>query len=157
MVRRFIASFPRTQSALIRIAALGVLLLIGSFVGYRLGWFNYRDTVQHLNRIRQSNSVWVFAISFIGVYALLTSVGLPGLPFTVAAGALFGTFLGSALTWSGAMLGAIVGYTVARTIGHDIVARWLQRFERANAAVGQASTFPGLLRLRLLPIIPIGT
>jgi uncharacterized membrane protein YdjX (TVP38/TMEM64 family) len=148
---------PRTQAALIRIAGLAVLLVIGSFIGYRLGWFDYRHTVQHLDRIRRSHSTWVFALTFIVVYALGTSVGFPGLPFTVAAGALFGTLLGSTLSWIGAMAGAMTGYTLARTIGHDVVARWLQRYERASAAVGQANTFHGLLRLRLIPVIPLGT
>jgi uncharacterized membrane protein YdjX (TVP38/TMEM64 family) len=159
MVRRFtgIRNPPRTQAAIIRIAALAVLLLVGSYVGYRLGWFNYRHTVQHLDRIRRSHSVWVFGLVFTIVYALGTSVGFPGLPFTVAAGALFGTLLGSALSWAGAMLGAMVGYTVARTIGHDVVARWLTRYERANTAVTQANTFHGMLRLRLIPVIPLGT
>ena len=159
MVRRFtgITNAPRTQAAVIRIAALAVLLLIGSYVGYRLGWFNYRHTVQHLDRIRRSHSVWLFGLVFIVVYALGTSVGFPGLPFTVAAGALFGTLFGSALSWIGAMVGAMVGYTVARTIGHDVVARWLQRYTRANAAVSQAHSFHGLLRLRLIPVIPLGT
>ena len=159
MVRRLdrFNNTPRTQAAVIRIAGLAVLLLVGSYVGYRLGWFDYRHTVQHLDQIRRSHSVWVFAIAFIGVYAIGTSVGFPGLPFTVAAGAIFGTLLGSALSWAGAMVGAMIGYTVARTIGHNVVARWLQRYERANAAVGQASTFHGLLRLRLIPVIPLGT
>lgn len=159
MVRRFtgISDPPRTQSAVIRIAGLAVLLLLGSYVGYRLGWFDYRHTVQHLARIRRSQSVWVFGIAFVGIYALGTSLGFPGLPFTVAAGALFGTLLGSALSWVGAMIGAMIGYTVSRTIGHKVVARWLQRYERANTAVGQASSFHGLLRLRLIPVIPIGT
>src|SRR5678815_5971480 len=72
MVRRFtgIADPPRTQAAVIRIAGLAVLLLVGSYIGYRLGWFNYRHTVQHLDRIRQSHSVWAFAIVFVVVYAL---------------------------------------------------------------------------------------
>lgn len=159
MVRRFsgIANAPRTQAAVIRIAGLAVLLLVGSFIGYRLGWFDYRHTVQHLDRIRRSHSVWVFGIAFIGVYALGTSVGFPGLPFTVAAGAIFGTLLGSTLSWLGAMTGSMIGYVVARTIGHNVVARWLQRYERANTAVGQASSFHGLLRLRLIPVIPLGT
>ena len=159
MVRRFtgITDPPRTQAAVIRIAGLAVLLLVGSYIGYRLGWFDYRHTVQHLDRIRRSHSIWAFAVAFVIVYALGTSVGFPGLPFTVAAGALFGTLFGSALSWVGAMIGAMIGYTIARTIGHDIVARWLQRYERASAAVGQANSFHGLLRLRLLPIIPLGT
>ncbi len=159
MVQRVapITNAPRARAALVRIAGLAVLLLVGSYIGYRLGWFNYRHTVEHLDRIRRSHSIWFFAITFVGVYALGTSVGFPGLPFTVAAGAIFGTLLGSALSWTGAMLGAVIGYVIARTIGHNVVAHWLQRYRRASAAVGQASSFHGLLRLRLIPVIPLGT
>src|SRR5262245_52295929 len=148
MVRRFtgIADTPRTQSAVIRIAGLAVLLLLAAFIGFRLGWFDYRHTVQHLDRIRRTHSVLGFGIAFVATYALVTSVGFPGLPFTVAAGAMFGTLLGSTLSWIGAMIGAMIGYTLARTIGHNIVARWLKRYERASAAITQANSFPGLLR-----------
>ena len=92
----------------------------------------------------------------MAIYAIGTTFGLPGLPFTVAAGAVFGTLLGSVLSWIGAMLGAIAGYFLARTVGRNVVARWLKRFRRVDAAVAQARDFAGMLRLRLIPVFPIG-
>src|SRR5207342_610567 len=70
---------------------------------------------------------------------------------------LFGTLLGSILSWLGAMIGAVIGYWVARTIEHDVITRWLKRFRRADSAVAQARHFSGMLRLRLIPVLPLGT
>jgi uncharacterized membrane protein YdjX (TVP38/TMEM64 family) len=84
------------------------------------------------------------------------AVGFPGLPFVVAAGGLFGTQLGSALGWAASMLGAVAGYWIARTIGHDVVLRWVSRFPRVNAAISEGRDFAGMLRLRLIPVLPIG-
>ena len=148
---------PSTNAVLIRVGALALILAVASFVAYRLGWFDYRHTLEHVARLRKSHSFAGFVIGFVFIYALGTSVGIPGMPFTVAAGALFGTLLGSALSWAGAMAGAAIGYWVARTIGHDVVVRWLKRYKRADAAVADARNFGGMLRLRLLPVIPLGT
>ena len=148
---------PSTNAVLIRVGALALILLLASFAAYRFGWFDYRHTLEHVARLRKSHSFAGFVIGFVIIYAVGTSVGVPGMPFTVAAGVLFGTLLGSALSWAGAMLGAAIGYWVARTIGHDVVVRWLKRYKRADAAVADARNFGGMLRIRLLPVIPLGT
>ncbi len=145
------------RSALVRIGGLGLILAVASFVAYRFGWFDYRHALEHVERVRRSHSFAAFAIGFIVVYGLGTSVGLPGLPFTVAAGALFGTMLGAALSWAGAMAGATLGYWIARKIAHDQVLRWAQRFPRVSAAVEGARDFAGMFRLRLIPVLPLGT
>lgn len=148
---------PSTHTVLIRVGGLALILLIASFVGYRLGWFDFRHTLEHLERLRSTHGVVAFLIAFIAAFAVGTSVGFPGLPFMVVAGALFGTFLGSVVAWAGAMLGAMGGYWVAQTIGHDLVLRWLSRFRRAEVAVRDAQHFTGMLRLRLIPMLPLGT
>jgi len=152
-----IRTVPSTRSALFRVGGLILILAIASLVGYELGWFDYRHTLEHVQRIRKSHSLFAFAVGFVIVYGLGTSVGVPGLPFTVAAGAIFGMLLGSVLAWVGALIGATNGYFVARTIGHDVVLRWLKRFARIDAAVAQSRDFAGMLRLRLIPVIPLGT
>jgi uncharacterized membrane protein YdjX (TVP38/TMEM64 family) len=55
------------------------------------------------------------------------------------------------------MFGAVIGYWIARTIEHDVITRWLKRFRRADSAVAQARHFKGMLRLRLIPVLPLGT
>lgn len=141
---------------MIRIGGLVVILVAAAIVGHRFGWFDYRHTLDHVDRLRREHSLGWFAIAFVFVFGIGSSVGLPGLPFIVAAGALFGMLLGSVLAWLGAMLGAMIGYWIARTIGHDIVTRWLKRFRRVDRAVEQARDFGGMLRLRLMPVLPLG-
>jgi uncharacterized membrane protein YdjX (TVP38/TMEM64 family) len=147
---------PSTRAAMVSIACLLLVLVVASLIGYRLGWFDYRHAFEHITRLRQSHSFLVFIVGFVLIYAVGTSLGMPGLPFTVAAGAVFGTLLGTALSWVGAMIGACSGYLLARTIGHNVVARWLKRYKRVDGAVAQARDFMGLLRLRLIPVFPIG-
>ena len=146
-----------TKQALIRIGVLVAILIGAAIAGHAFGWFDYKHTLEHLNRLRRGHSVAEFMTGFIVVYALGTSVGVPGMPFTVAAGVLFGTLLGSSISWVAAMIGAIAGYWLARTIAHDVVLRWIRRFKRVDVAVEDSRDFDGMLRLRLLPVIPLGT
>jgi uncharacterized membrane protein YdjX (TVP38/TMEM64 family) len=37
------------------------------------------------------------------------------------------------------------------------VLRWLKRFKHVDAAVEQARDFAGMFRLRLIPVLPLGT
>src|SRR4051812_22331393 len=94
---RSIRTAPKTGAALMRIGSLAAILLAAAFTGYKLGWFDYHHTLQHVERLRRSHSFATFAVGFVIVYGIGTSVGVPGLPFTVAAGVLFGTLLGSVL------------------------------------------------------------
>ncbi len=148
---------PRTKSALIRIGGLVLVLAIASFVGYRLGWFDYRHAVEHIQRVRRAHSFLAFAVGFVLIFGVGASIGFPALPFTVAAGVIFGTMLGTALAWVGALVGATSGYWIARTVGRNVVLRWLRRFKRVDAAVEQSRDFVGMLRLRLIPVFPLGT
>src|SRR6185437_16264891 len=148
---------PPGRAAAVRIGILALLLVGASLVAYELGWFDYRHTLEHISRLRAHHNVLVFSISFVLIYGLGTSVGMPSLPFTVAAGVLFGTALGSTFSWFGELVSGVVGYWVACSIGHDIVARWLSRYRRASAAIDDARDFDGILRLRLIPVLPLGT
>jgi uncharacterized membrane protein YdjX (TVP38/TMEM64 family) len=136
---------------------LALLLVIAALIGYKLGWYQYRDDIQHIQQLRRTHSVVGFTVLFVIAFSIATAVGLPGLPLMVAAGALFGTLLGSVLSWIGTMIGAALGYWIARTIGRDVVTRWLKRFRHMDAAVASARHFGGMLRLRLIPVIPLGT
>jgi uncharacterized membrane protein YdjX (TVP38/TMEM64 family) len=142
---------------LLRVAPLVFMLVATVVIGYKLGWFDYRHALEHIQRLRRSYSVAEFTVAFVIVMAAATSIGVPGVPLIVAAGVLFGTLLGSVLSWLGAVLGATIGYWIARTVGHDVVSRWVKRYQRVDAAVADARHFSGMLRLRLIPVFPLGT
>jgi uncharacterized membrane protein YdjX (TVP38/TMEM64 family) len=145
-----------TRAALLRIGVLVLLLIAAAVIGYERGWFDPRHTIEHLARLRRSYDVLDISLAFVITIAVGTAAGSPGLPFIVAAGALFGTMLGAALSWVGAMVGAAAGYWLARTIGRGVVVNWLQRFKRAKEAADAARDFNGMLRLRLIAILPLG-
>jgi len=145
-----------TRAALVRIGALVFILIAAALIGYKRGWFDPQHTVEHLARLRRSYNVVGFSIAFVAAVALGTALGAPGLPFIVAGGALFGTVFGSILSWGGAMVGAAAGYWLARTIGRGVVVNWLRRFKRANGAADVARDFQGMLRLRLIAVLPLG-
>ena len=126
-------------------------------VAYRLGWLDYRHSLQHIEHLRQSHSLLGFTIGLVVVFGIGTAAGLPALPFSVVAGALFGASLGALLSWLGGMLGAVVGYWVARTVGHEEVLRLSKRIARIDRAVEESRDFGGMLALRLIPVLPIGT
>jgi uncharacterized membrane protein YdjX (TVP38/TMEM64 family) len=149
--------FPRTRDVLFRVIPLVATLVIVAFIAYKLGWYEYRDALDHIQRLRKAHSVVGFTVAFVIAFGIGTSLGVPGFPLIVTAGALFGTLIGTVISWCGAMIGAAIGYWIARTIGHDVVARWVKRFRRVDAAVDAARHFSGMLRLRLIPVLPLGT
>jgi uncharacterized membrane protein YdjX (TVP38/TMEM64 family) len=146
---------PPTKATLIGVATLVVLLVFIALAGEKLGWLDYRHLVVHLDRIKRLHSPAWLALVFLVTVAVATALGMPGLPFIIASGALFGTMLGSLLSSAATTLGAGIGYWIARTAGHDIVAWWLRRFPKLEAIVADATDFGGVLRLRLLPIVPL--
>jgi uncharacterized membrane protein YdjX (TVP38/TMEM64 family) len=142
---------------LVRVIPLVLLLLVATIVGYRLGWFDYRHALEQVQRVRRAHSFAGFAIVFTLAVGLGTAIGIPGMPLMVAAGVVFGGLFGAIISWSGAMISATIGYWIARTVGRDIVTRWVKRFKRIDAAMRDAKNFLGILRLRLIPVLPIGS
>jgi len=148
---------PKTREMLLRVLPLALILLVAAIVGFRLGWFDYRHALEHVQRLRRGHSFVGFVVGFTFAVGFGTAIGIPGLPLMVAAGVVLGTVLGAIVSWLGALIGATIGYWVARTVGRDIVTRWVKRFRRVDAAMNDAKNFLGILRLRLIPVLPIGT
>src|SRR3989344_6476566 len=60
---------------------------------------------------------------FMGIYALGTVLFLPGSVLTLAGGALFGPVAGTFYSLTGATLGAVLAFLIARYLAQDWVAR----------------------------------
>lgn len=93
-------------------------------------------------------------VLFIVAYAVLITLLVPGSPLTVAAGVLFGPFLGTAYVVVGATLGAVGGFLWGRRLGREAVARLAgDRFERADQWLGERGLV-AVLYVRFVPIVP---
>ncbi|MCB9516268.1 MAG: TVP38/TMEM64 family protein [Candidatus Krumholzibacteriia bacterium] len=93
---------------------------------------------------------------FLGLFALVGVSALPGLPLTLAAGALFGTLQGLVLASVGTTLGAALAFLLARhlardylrhRLGHRRVFKVVERWTAERGALAVALT-------RLFPIFP---
>src|SRR5690349_9959586 len=149
------ASTKRTRRiVIIRIAILAALVLVLTIAGYALGWFDLARVTRTIEGLQSGRNALAVAAIFFAVYAIMTAIGFPALPFTVAGGAIFGHLKGTLLSWAAATLGTILGYLLARGIGRETARRWIAK-RKVGAALTESTSFLTLLRLRLVPVIPL--
>jgi uncharacterized membrane protein YdjX (TVP38/TMEM64 family) len=144
----------RRGHAYVRLAVLAAVLAAAGYAAYRLGIFELRDPERLGDAIRRAKDVPALPVLFVLGYAIATVFALPGTVFTLAGGAIFGTVLGSLLNWTGATLGALGAYALARRLGSDAVRKVLGRHVDALNALTSRADFATLFRLRLIPVVP---
>ena len=142
------------RTVFLRVASLAALIVVLSLAAYRLGWFDVRRATATIERLQRGQNLVTVAVVFFIVFALTTAVGFPAMPFMVAGGAIFGHLLGSLLSWGAAIIGMMLGYALARGVGRESVHRWIMK-RSVGAALSQSTGFLTLLRLRLIPVIPL--
>jgi len=135
-------------------------LLIGIFaLTVVSGWitFTHIDGFNQIQDIVQDAGLWGYAI-FVIAYAIATLLILPVTAFNIAGGALYGGVEGLLLTSLGALLSALLGFILARSLSPEFTEKFAVTNERwstvrANLVSGGiAYSFAA----RLLPLIPYG-
>jgi uncharacterized membrane protein YdjX (TVP38/TMEM64 family) len=91
---------------------------------------------------------------YVLLYAVVTVLLLPGTPFTVAAGLLFGPVLGSVTALVGATLGATLSFLVGRLVGRSAVEQLAGRRVQAIDEFLSTRGFIAILLVRLIPLFP---
>jgi len=102
-------------------------------------------------RFAASWGAWSAVVAVL-LMVLHSFVPLPAEIIAIANGMLFGTWLGIALTWAGAMLGAVLSCAVARALGRPFV-RLLVSERRWRQVETLSLTPTTLLVVRLVPLI----
>jgi uncharacterized membrane protein YdjX (TVP38/TMEM64 family) len=98
----------------------------------------------------------VAGAAFVALYIVATVCFVPGLPLTLAAGAIFGVVYGSVLVSIGSTLGATAAFFAGRTVARDWVRRRIAawpKFVAVDRAVESRGFFVVLLT-RLSPLFP---
>lgn len=95
-------------------------------------------------------------LAYIGLYALVVILMLPAWPLTIAAGAIFGFWLGCVTAFLGAVAGSCGAFFLAR---HGVRGRIVRRFGRSPrfAALDLAINREGrriVFLLRMSPLVP---
>src|SRR5579872_1951712 len=143
----------RTAAA---VAVALVLVLIAAAVGGWL-WLRARGvdlsgmSATDVEAMVRSWGPWTW-LGSIALMVLHSFVPLPAEIIALANGMLFGPWWGVAVTWTGAMLGAVLAYGLARALGRPAVRGFIpaRHWARLDAVpVGAGS----LLAIRLMPVI----
>jgi len=95
-------------------------------------------------------------VAFILVYFVVTVLMLPGSVLSLAAGAIFGLFMGTALVATGATLGMAATFLLGRYLARPVVERRFAnspRFAAIDRAVGRGG-WKIVALLRLSPAVP---
>jgi uncharacterized membrane protein YdjX (TVP38/TMEM64 family) len=135
-------------------AALTFLLIVA--LGVLAWWSNIVDlapTSKGIEAEIRSWGHWAVAAS-IGLMIAHSLVPFPAELVTFANGMLFGPVWGTAITWTGAMLGAALAFALARWFGRPFVYALMS--ERHRDAVDRWARRQGvgvLLLSRLMPLI----
>ncbi len=69
--------------------------------------------------------------AYVGLYVAGTLLFVPGTVLSFVGAALFGTFWGTILTWSGAVIGSTLTFIIVRFLGREGVKGWSTAFSRA--------------------------
>jgi uncharacterized membrane protein YdjX (TVP38/TMEM64 family) len=143
-----------------RVAVSRLAILAALLIGAALVWWRYGPTdlatlrvlVQRVSAMREA--AWVPPV-FALAYAAAASFGLPITPLTLAAGVIFGSILGAVVSWAGAVAGAAGGYLLARRLGAGSVRALAGKRAYKIEALGESTSFLRLLRLQLIPVVPL--
>lgn len=95
-------------------------------------------------------------VAFSVLYALATTLLIPGSPLTLAAGAAWGPVAGFAVVWPGAVLGAMASFALGRTTLRGRARTALEASPRGRAVDAAIADQGGwlVLWLRLSPVFP---
>lgn len=150
---------PPKKSGVTRFLPL-VVIVAAFALGYSFGLHHYltfeslRDNRMHLMAFVE-NTGFVSVLLFIALYATTTALSFPGGGIlSVAAGFLFGTWVGTGAIVVGASIGAIVIFLIARTsLGESLRARAGGALKKMEAGFRE-NEFSYMLVLRLVPLFP---
>lgn len=90
-------------------------------------------------------------------WTVLTPALFPGTILAAASGLAFGSVGGTALAWSGAVLGGLVAFALARTTARETVTRHVARRPKLAAISDllERRGFAAVLAARLMPGVPV--
>lgn len=136
-----------------RKALVLIVLVVAALVAVRL--LPVADWLEQVQEFIEDLGVWG-PVVFVGVYVLATVLFAPGLPLTLAAGALWGVWQGTAIVSVASTLGATSAFVVGRHLARDWVEQRIadsKRFGAIDRAVKKGGMKVVLL-VRLSPIVP---
>ncbi len=133
---------------------LPIAVIIGGLIFWKITSQEAFSLSNLLADIR--NLGWVGMLYFVGLYIVATVMLIPGSVITLAAGFIYGLWIGTALVSVGSVVGATLAFLLSRTILHDWVQQKTQNFPKWKAvqSVIEKNGLKMIMLLRLTPVFP---
>ena len=139
--------------AALRLAIIPVLVAVAALVAWKLGYFDLdhrQNLARAVDRIREMPGVHLV---FVAVFTIAIALCLPVSVGTWVAGAVFGVWLGAALSLLSSLTATVVGYWLARKVAKRPAQKLfgehrLMRKLRNNDGIRE------IFALRVIPIAP---
>jgi uncharacterized membrane protein YdjX (TVP38/TMEM64 family) len=147
-IERFFSIKSRDAFAL---AGLAILIGVGGVLalGYDEVWITGPGMADRIDAIGNWGP-----IAIVGLMVLHSFIPFPAEIVALCAGAVFGTLFGSALIWTGAMIGASLSFWLARLLGRAAIERLLPvRHRRVLSDWADDQGAVTLLVSRFIPVI----
>lgn len=138
-------------------SAIARLLVVLAVVGLGLAAVRHLDLEAHFDPTRIQNllaaSGPLAPLVFAVIMAVVVVSPIPSFPFDIAAGVYFGPWLGTLYAATGAALGAVAAFQIARWFGRDLV----EQLVRGHISFCTACSDRLLTRLifvtRMIPVV----
>ena len=144
------------RTAVFKLGILAGLLVGAAIAWWLLGPTDLESLRAFARRARAMRDMVWAAPAFVLMYTVTGSLGLPITPLTLAAGVIFGAGLGAGLSWAGALASAAGGYLLARRLGAGAIRSLAGKRARKIEQLSESTRFLTLLRLQLIPVLPLG-
>jgi uncharacterized membrane protein YdjX (TVP38/TMEM64 family) len=138
-----------------RLAVFIALVVLGT-VSYRASGLQHDLNLKGIDHLRAHALAygWKGMAVYSAVYVLCLAVGMPNLPFQLAAGAIYGIWRAYVMMYISVNLGALAAFAVARYLGRRSVEQLAgQKLTDLNRAIERKGN-RYLLVLRLIPLVP---
>lgn len=144
---RFLGENPKK-----RFIKFVALVALGGFIGYLTVRRQIQLTPEHFKHFVLSLGS-LGPILYLAVFIVRPLLLIPSIALFIAGGLAFGPIFGPLYASVGATLGGIVGFWVARVMGHEYVMNKLKL--ESNAMGKYHFSFSIVFMLSLLPIMPV--
>jgi uncharacterized membrane protein YdjX (TVP38/TMEM64 family) len=141
---------PRARGVTVRRLVLPAVLLAG--IACAVVWRDHL-TVPQIQAFVASLGSWG-PLVFMLAYAIGPAFLVPGLPFDLAAGILFGPVWGTVFSLVGATAGATVAFLAARTVGRQWTEERLSGLLKKLKEAVDEGGWEAVAFARLVPLIP---
>ncbi|MGE0171323.1 MAG: TVP38/TMEM64 family protein [Oligoflexales bacterium] len=135
-----------------------IALLVGAFFYFDLGSYftlsSLKNNREAFQQFYQENTV-VTLSSYVIIYVLVTALSLPGATImTLAGGAFFGLWVGTALVSVASTTGATLAFLTARYLLRDVIQhKFSDKLEAVNRGIEKEGALY-LFTLRVIPAFP---